>query len=231
MVKNLLFLILLFANLQVGNAQDLYHVTTTKLNVRINEDPKSHILGYIPKGQNIAVLDSSNSQFFRVRVTNGIGYVNRAYIEKNTVVSPQPARNNKAYNEKILGFTALSMILIIGIYYLFNRDTRKYALTSLLTLLIGFVGYYFYTRFIVTTEVKGIYVNTRGGIYHSFDFKGENTVMVTDGLVGLQFASGYILDGKIIRITSNQGDILLNIQNEKTLTGEGFSAGEYKRKD
>jgi len=77
----------------------------------------------------------------------------------------------------------------------------------------------------------GTYVNTKGGFYAAFDFKGETTVMVIDGFVGWKYASSYERDGNIIRISTDKTDLILTVQDSSTLIGEGFASGIYVKKN
>jgi len=73
----------------------------------------------------------------------------------------------------------------------------------------------------------GTYVNTKSGLYKKFEFKGETSCIVTDGIFGMPFASGYERDGNIIRIRTDKSDLMLTIKDDKTLIGEGFAEGTY----
>ena len=76
----------------------------------------------------------------------------------------------------------------------------------------------------------GIYVNTQKGLYKKFDFKGETSCMVTDGIFGMGYASSYERDGNIIRVITDKSDLLLTIKDDKTLVGEGYAKGTYIKK-
>ena len=76
----------------------------------------------------------------------------------------------------------------------------------------------------------GEYQNIKRGLYKSFDFKGETSVVITDGIIGFPFATSYIRDGQILRISTDKSDLMLTIKDDKTLVGEGFAEGTYKKK-
>ena len=73
----------------------------------------------------------------------------------------------------------------------------------------------------------GEYINQKKGLYKSFDFKGESSVVITDGIIGLPYATSYVKDGDIIRIKTDKSDLLVTITDSNTLTGEGFADGIY----
>ena len=73
----------------------------------------------------------------------------------------------------------------------------------------------------------GKYINTEKSLYKSFNFKGETSVVITDGIFGIPFATGYVRDGQILRIQTDKTDLMLTIKDNKTLIGEGFAEGIY----
>lgn len=228
-MKKLLTLIFILCTTQILYAKDMYRVNTERLNVRNAPSASSSTIGYLGFDTNVEAIDTTNSSWYKIRANNGIGYVNSHYIVK--ITKTEPISGVTDYNVKVIGVAGLSIILIIVFYYLFQSRTRKYALILLLVAGLGIAASFCYTTLIMKPSIKGLYVNTKGGIYRSFDFKGESTVSVKDGFIGLDFAVGYIIDGNIIRITSNSGDLLLNIKDENTLIGEGFSTGIYKKSE
>lgn len=239
MIKTVI-LLLLFSHLQTVYAKEMYQVNTERLNVRESPNAKSSTIGYLLYGINVEVLDSTNLSWYKIKANNGAGYVNSSYLVK--VYQGKETSEVTTYNMKVIGAAGISIILIITFYYLFQSKSRKYALTTLLIAGLGFAAFICYSTLIKSLSVKelyttlikkqsvnGLYVNTKGGIYQSFNFKGENTVSVRDGIIGLNFAAGYIIDGDVIRVTSNSGDVILNYKDENTLIGEGYSAGTYKK--
>lgn len=77
----------------------------------------------------------------------------------------------------------------------------------------------------------GKYVNKENGLYKSFDFKGESSVVLTDGIFGFPFATSYERDGQIIRVRTDKSDLMLTVKDKTTLIGEGFAEGTYLKKD
>lgn len=74
----------------------------------------------------------------------------------------------------------------------------------------------------------GLYKNEKGGIYNSFEFKGESTVVIGT-ILGIPYTSSYVKDGNLLRIRTDKSDLLLTIKDDNTLIGEGFAKGEYKK--
>ncbi|MEQ7800535.1 SH3 domain-containing protein [Pedobacter sp. ASV1-7] len=228
-MKKILALLFILCIAQILYANEMYRVNTERLNVRESPSASGLTIGYLDVNTLVEALDTTNSSWYKIKVNNGIGYVSSHYLVKKATIEPTSELTN--YDLKVIGIGGFSIILIVFLYYLFQNKTRKYALTLLLTTSVGVGIFYSYKALIMKPSISGIYVNTKGGIYRSFDFKGGSTVLVKDGIIGLDFAVGYIVDGNIIRITSNTGDLLLNIKDENTLIGEGFSTGIYKKEN
>lgn len=68
----------------------------------------------------------------------------------------------------------------------------------------------------------------RTGIYSAFEFKGKDTVVIKG--MGQSFPTSYIKDGKLIRIRTDKSDLLLTVQDRRTLIGEGYAKGTYIKK-
>lgn len=64
-------------------------------------------------------------------------------------------------------------------------------------------------------------------LYNQLEFKGDNTVVVS--AMGQTFAMDYTIDGDYIKIKTDKSDLLLKIKDSKTLIGEGFAKGLYKK--
>ena len=64
--------------------------------------------------------------------------------------------------------------------------------------------------------------------FTAIDFKGESTVEIN--MANGKFVSSYIIDKDYVRIKGTGSDILLKLQDENTLTGEGIAKGIYHRK-
>jgi hypothetical protein len=45
----------------------------------------------------------------------------------------------------------------------------------------------------------------------------------------MTFPTSYDLDGKLIRLKTDKSDLLFTIKDDKTLVGEGFAEGVYKK--
>ena len=76
-------------------------------------------------------------------------------------------------------------------------------------------------------NILGVYVNTQVGLYSKVEIKGETTCIVTDGIFNMPFASSYEKDGSLIRVKTDQSDMLFTIKDSETLIGEGFAEGVY----
>ena len=79
------------------------------------------------------------------------------------------------------------------------------------------------------SNLEGKYINTKGGLYSTIEFKGKTSCVVTDGIIGMPFATSYAKDGNIIRIKTDKSDLMFTIKDSETLIGEGFAKGVYKK--
>ena len=77
------------------------------------------------------------------------------------------------------------------------------------------------------TAPEGEYKNQGNGIYSAVEFKGKSTAVVKG--MGMTFPTSYELDGKLIRLKTDKSDLLFTIKDDKTLVGEGFAEGVYKK--
>ena len=74
---------------------------------------------------------------------------------------------------------------------------------------------------------EGTYISDENPIYKSLTFKGNNTVVIRDGFLGMEHVSEYIIDDNFIRIKAEPSDLLFEIISRDTLSGEGFAKGLY----
>jgi hypothetical protein len=65
-------------------------------------------------------------------------------------------------------------------------------------------------------------------IFTEFDFKGNNSVVIR--MANGDFTSSYVIDKDYVRIKGTGSDILLKLQDQNTLTGEGIAKGTYHKK-
>ena len=64
-------------------------------------------------------------------------------------------------------------------------------------------------------------------LYNQLEFKGKNTVVISG--FGESIAESYIIDENYIKIKTDKSDLLFKIKDGKTLIGEGFAKGLYKK--
>ena len=65
-------------------------------------------------------------------------------------------------------------------------------------------------------------------MFTHFDFKGNSTVKI--GTQGGDIVSSYVVDKNYVRIKGTGSDILLKVQDNGTLNGEGVAIGTYHKK-
>ena len=75
--------------------------------------------------------------------------------------------------------------------------------------------------------LEGEYKNQGNGIYSAVEFKGKSTAVVKG--MGMTFPTSYERDGQLIRLKTDKSDLLFTIKDDKTLLGEGFAEGVYKK--
>ncbi len=75
--------------------------------------------------------------------------------------------------------------------------------------------------------LEGEYKNQGNGIYSAVEFKGKSTAVVKS--MGMTFPTSYERDGKLIRLKTDKNDLLFTAKDSKTLVGEGFAEGVYKK--
>ena len=75
--------------------------------------------------------------------------------------------------------------------------------------------------------LEGEYKNQGNGIYSAVEFKGKSTAVVKS--MGMTFPTSYDRDGKLIRLKTDKSDLLFIVKDSKTLVGEGFADGVYKK--
>jgi hypothetical protein len=80
----------------------------------------------------------------------------------------------------------------------------------------------------IGVSITGMYHRQGGGgLYNRFEIKGSQTIVVYDGILGLPHAATYTRDGNLINIHSQPSNLILRVQDENTLVGEGYAQGVY----
>lgn len=80
-------------------------------------------------------------------------------------------------------------------------------------------------------HLQGTYVSRDCALYRKLIFRGKRTVTIVDAIFGFSFTSGYELDENIIRIRTDKSDLLFEIKDSKTLIGDGFAKGTFRKSD
>ena len=231
-----LFLLVLLAFSFSISAQDMYKVTADKLNVRETKDPTSKKIGFVPQNENVQVLDSTDAKFFKIKVTNGEGFVSSEYL---TRVSPMPAK--KADEPKVMVqqqtskdnsktiFIAFVAFIMLGSLFVIFKFLNNKILVVLATCVVLAVGYLSYLTFIVEKSVAGKYLNHGDGDYNSFEFKNNN-VIIEDAYMDTLITTRYTVEGDMIKFKQQENTIMLLIRDDNTLVGEGFTRGTFTKK-
>ncbi|TDG34947.1 SH3 domain-containing protein [Pedobacter changchengzhani] len=232
-----LFIILFALSIQL-HAQDMYKVKADKLRVRETNDPKSKIIGFLPQNENVAVLDTTNAKFYKIKVTNGQGWVSKEFLEKiasakkpevKAAVALEIPKTAKSYSDLIF-FIVVALIMGFILYFIFKYSKQNKILIGLTTIIVLIVIYFCFVTFVKEKVITGVYVNDVEAQYKSFDFKSKDSVEVKDIYTDSTFTTKYTIDGDMIKMYDQQNTILLLIRNENTLVGEGFTKGNFSKK-
>jgi hypothetical protein len=208
------------------------------LRVREKADPKSKIIGHLPKGENVAVIDSSNTSFYKIKVTNGEGWVSKEFlirispvkttIEKTAIAASVP-QENKDYTN-IIFFVVVALILITILYFSIKYASGNKFLIGFSVIVILVIGYFCFITFIQAKIVTGTFASNEDIQYKTFTFKSKDSVTVTDAYTDSIFTSKYVIDGEMIKLYDQQNTIMLLIRDDHTLIGEGFTRGTFTKK-
>lgn len=221
------------------SAQNMYRVKADKLNVRATNSPKSKVVGTIKQDENVAVLDSTDAKYYKIKVTNGEGYVSKEYLVRiASQVKPVPPTTPVAVavpsitkdNSNIILFGIVALILVAILYFAFKYGKHNKFLISFSTIIILIIGYFCYVTFLKEKFVSGTFSTNADVQYNTFDFKSKDSVTVKNVYTDSSFTAKYVIDGDIIKLYDQQNSILLLIRDENTLVGEGFTRGTFNKK-
>lgn len=240
MIKKFLLLfvslIICYANIY---AQSLYQVKADKLKIREKNDAKSKVIGFVKQNDSVAVIDSADSKFYKIKVDKKEGFVSKDFLTKiagpkpvaqpKAVVAPQAPKNSSKYAD--FAFIAALVVVLGGIMYFVLRyaDVNKYLLVFSFAV-VAVVAYFCYITFIKQKTIAGVYTGSADAQYKVFNFKSTDSVMVQDIYTDSTFTAKYIIDGDMIKMYDQQNLILLLIRDENTLVGEGFTRGIFIKK-
>ncbi|WP_165825467.1 SH3 domain-containing protein [Pedobacter yonginense] len=221
------------------HAQDMYRVKADKLNVRSTNDPKSKIIGFIKQDENVVVLDSADAKYFKVKVSNGEGWVSKDFLVKiASAAKPTPAKPTvsvevpqvtKDYSNVIF-FGVVALLLGTILFFIFKYSSQNKFLIGFSTLVVLVVAYFCFITFIKAKTVSGTFATDTDAQYKSFDFNTSDSVIVKDVYTDSTFSAKYVIEGDMIKLYDQQNMILLLIRDENTLVGEGFTRGVFTRK-
>lgn len=236
-IKSSLFvttLILFCLNL---SAQDLYKVTADKLRVRETNSTDSKIIGFIPQGENVQVLDSTNAKYFKVKVTNGEGYVSSEFL---TRISPSPVQKLQPKiaqiqptivkkDSNVVFIILVTVVLLTMLFLIFKFLMHNKALMVIASLCVIAIGYLCFTMFLIQKKISGKFTSDSDTQYLSFDFKAKDSVTIEDNYADSLFTAHYVIEGDMIKFKQQENTILLMIRDNQTLIGEGFTKGVYNK--
>lgn len=219
------------------SAQDLYKVTADKLRVRETNSTDSKIIGFIPQNENVQVLDSSDAKYFKVKLTNGEGWVSSEFLQR---VSPAPVQKvqPKIVEEKpavvkkdsnILFISLVALVLITLLFLSFKFLMHQKGLIIFTALIVIGIAYIYFDTFLVQKTISGKFTSDSDTQYLSFDFKSRDSVVVYDIYADSVFTAKYVIEGEMIKLKQQENTILLMIRDNQTLVGEGFTKGVYNK--
>lgn len=221
------------------HAQDMYRVKADKLNVRSTNDPKSKVIGFIKQDENVAVLDSADAKYFKVKVTNGEGWVSKEFLVKiasaakpvlnKPTVSLEVPKVTKDYSNVIF-FAIVALLMGTILFFIFKYSSQNKFLIGFSTLIVLIVAYFCFVTFIKEKTVSGTFATDADAQYKSFDFNTNDSVIVKDVYTDSTFTAKYVIEGDMIKLYDQQNMIMLLIRDENTLVGEGFTRGTFTKK-
>lgn len=239
MIKFFTTLAFLFFAAVSLHAQDMYKVTADKLNVRATNDKQSKIIGFVPQNENVMVLDSSNAKYFKIKVSNGEGWVSSEFL---TRISKAPAKPNATVatkttspvtsstnNNQLIFFVVAGLVMAIALYLIFKYLGNHKFLGAFSAIGLLAICYMSYVSFIKQHHVSGLFTSDSDTQYQTFNFKGKDSVVVKDVYADSVFTAHYTIDGDVIKLKQQENIILLIIRDEKTLIGEGFTRGIFNK--
>jgi len=227
-------------NATTGSTADvIYRVTTDNLRVREKADAKSKITGYLPENENVAVIDSTNASYFKIKVSNGEGWVSKSFLVRvSPVTKPAAAKTGvsvevpkiaKDYSNIIL-FTIVALVFGTILYFIFKYSNQNKILIGISAIVVLVVVYFCFVTFIQPKKVSGTYISDSDTQYKTFDFGTQDSVLVKDTYTDSTFKAKYVIEGDMIKLYDQQNMILLLIRDENTLIGEGFTRGTFTKK-
>ncbi|MBC6111377.1 SH3 domain-containing protein [Pedobacter fastidiosus] len=220
-------------------AQDIYRVKADKLNVRSTNDPKSKVIGFIKQDENVVVLDSADAKYFKVKVTNGEGWVSKEFLVKiASAVKPAQAKPTIAVEvpkvakdySNIIFFAVVALLMGTILFFIFKYSSQNKFLISFSTIIVLVVAYFCFITFIKEKTISGTFASNADTQYKSFDFGTNDSVIVKDVYTDSTFTAKYVIEGDMIKLYDQQNMIMLLIRDENTLIGEGFTRGTFTKK-
>lgn len=237
MGKYFLIIISLLLSYFSVNAQEFYKVTADKLNVRETKDPTSKKIGFVPQDENVAVIDSSDKKYFKIKVTNGEGWVSKEYLQRvnnplsKPAVTSVPAIELKAKKDySTIIFISLVLVIMIVLLFLIIKFVSNKLFMAFSVVVVIAIAYFFYVGFVAKKTVSGKYVVLDSDAqYQSFDFKSNGLVLIQDSYVDSLGSTKYAIEGDIIKFKQQENTFILLIRDDSTLVGEGFTKGIFKK--
>ncbi len=231
----ILIIILTFLSFSI-NAQDMYRVNADKLNVRETKDPSSTKIGFVPQGENVEVIDSSDSKYFKIKVSNGEGWVSKDYLQRispvpiKQVINSDPVVVHKATKDNsALIFIVFAIAVIVILLFIIIKFVPNKVFMIFSTAIVLIIGYFFYLGFIVEKVVAGKYVTDSDSQYQSFEFKSKDQVVIQDSYLDSLTTAKYTIEGDVIKFKQQENTFLLLIRDDNTLVGEGFTKGIFRK--
>lgn len=150
-----------------AKADEIYQVTTQKLNIRKEIGGNSKPFGYIPFGEKISVIDKSNQSWYKVRTKNGEGYVSSKYLLLVKEGKNEKKISNKEYNIILACVTLLIIIFAVIISIKPNTNftinyRRFFTILGVSIILVLFYNIYNKeTNSIELDQITGFFTHTQ----------------------------------------------------------------------
>ncbi len=123
-MRKLIFIIVSLFLFITAEANDIYEVTATRLNVRISPSSTATIIGGLSIGEQLEVIDVNSAGWAKIEYNNRQGYVNSKFLRFIRSNNPQPIET-QAVEEPVIAaqeeeeepFTVVENTTIINRYY------------------------------------------------------------------------------------------------------------------
>lgn len=89
-MKRIIFIIVSLFILLTAEANDIYEVTATRLNVRVSPSSKASVIGAVSKGEQLEILNIDSAGWAKIEYKNRQGFVSSKFLRFIRTNNPEP---------------------------------------------------------------------------------------------------------------------------------------------